>query len=331
MTAPAVIENTLPKTIKAVQEKLCSELAAANSKFLEHTAEIDQVVNLLSDAQSQQNYIQELAYWSVKNYFPQLAPHFSGYSNQQFQKDLTIANQMVKQNKIPLLKMPNDANTSGRDIGLVSIFVANAYCYEDIFKVEPGEVFIDCGAYLGDSAIWAYQQGAARVCAFEPCPTITELLKVNLTDHNCPADDIYPYAVSDTNNSTTFFFDENCVVGGQLLPDINPEQVKIQPNAEPNKVLRCEKVNCIRLDDWYKAHQIQPTYIKMDIEGGENAALHGAAEIIQTFKPKLAICLYHKIEDMWEIPLYIHSLVPEYKFYCKKSFIHGDFILYAKV
>ena len=52
----------------------------------------------------------------------------------------------------------------------------------------------------------------------------------------------------------------------------------------------------------------------MDIEGFELEALKGAENIIRTLKPKLVICIYHKILDFYEIPMYLKSLVPEYKF-----------------
>ena len=56
------------------------------------------------------------------------------------------------------------------------------------------------------------------------------------------------------------------------------------------------------------------TMIKMDVEGAELESLKGARKTIQRDKPKLAICIYHKPEDMTEIPLYIKELVPEYRF-----------------
>ena len=55
-------------------------------------------------------------------------------------------------------------------------------------------------------------------------------------------------------------------------------------------------------------------FIKMDIEGSEMAALQGAADTIRRYKPKLAICLYHKLSDMWEIPKYLKQLRPDYQF-----------------
>ena len=72
------------------------------------------------------------------------------------------------------------------------------------------------------------------------------------------------------------------------------------------------------------------TFIKMDIEGAELEALKGAQNTIRRDRPKLAICIYHKPEDMTQIPLYIKSLVPEYKFYVRHhSNCPGETVLYA--
>lgn len=67
----------------------------------------------------------------------------------------------------------------------------------------------------------------------------------------------------------------------------------------------------------YKLELEKVTFLKLDIEGNEIQALNGAAETIKRDKPKLAICVYHKIDDIWRIPLYIKNLVPEYKIYIR--------------
>ena len=72
------------------------------------------------------------------------------------------------------------------------------------------------------------------------------------------------------------------------------------------------------------------TWIKMDIEGSEMAALHGARNVIQRNHPKLTICIYHSDEDMIRIAEYVHEIAPEYKLYVrhhKKN--HGETVLYA--
>ncbi len=89
-------------------------------------------------------------------------------------------------------------------------------------------------------------------------------------------------------------------------------------------------VKGISLDEIVKDEKV--TYIKMDIEGSELNALKGAENTIRNSKPRLAICIYHKPEDILELPLYILGLVPEYKFYIRHycSCI-WETVLYAEI
>lgn len=68
----------------------------------------------------------------------------------------------------------------------------------------------------------------------------------------------------------------------------------------------------------------------MDIEGAELDCLKGAEKLIKTLKPKLAICLYHKPMDLFTIPLYLKSIVPQYRFKLRQHH-HPifDTVLYA--
>lgn len=70
-----------------------------------------------------------------------------------------------------------------------------------------------------------------------------------------------------------------------------------------------------RLDDLIGDARV--TFLKMDIEGAELKALEGARGTILANKPKLAICVYHHFKDLWEIPLFIKSLVPEYRIFLR--------------
>ena len=68
----------------------------------------------------------------------------------------------------------------------------------------------------------------------------------------------------------------------------------------------------------------------MDIEGSEQDALLGAAGIIRRDRPRLAICIYHKPEDLYEIPFLIKELVPEYRLYIRHhSDTYAETVLYA--
>ncbi|WP_051195121.1 FkbM family methyltransferase [Pseudobutyrivibrio ruminis] len=74
-------------------------------------------------------------------------------------------------------------------------------------------------------------------------------------------------------------------------------------------------VEVISLDDFIRDKKV--TFIKMDIEGAEYEALLGAKRIIIEQKPKLAICVYHKPEDIIDIPQIILSFNQEYKLYLR--------------
>ena len=85
------------------------------------------------------------------------------------------------------------------------------------------------------------------------------------------------------------------------------------------------------LDTVYANTGILPSFIKFDIEGSEKAALLGAAKIIRTSKPKLAICAYHKNEDYYVLPQTILSLNPDYKLYLRhySNSTHRESVIYA--
>jgi FkbM family methyltransferase len=70
-------------------------------------------------------------------------------------------------------------------------------------------------------------------------------------------------------------------------------------------------VDVVSIDEYMKGGRV--SFIALDIEGFELKALEGAAETIRKYKPKLAICVYHKPDDIYEIPIYIKKIVPTYK------------------
>ena len=68
----------------------------------------------------------------------------------------------------------------------------------------------------------------------------------------------------------------------------------------------------------------------MDIEGAELEALRGAAKTIRRCKPKLAICVYHRREDLITIPQFIKSISSGYKLYLRGHlYCPSEVVLYA--
>lgn len=184
----------------------------------------------------------------------------------------------------------------------------NQYFVENIIKPDENEVFIDGGAFDGD--------------------TVREVIKFESNKFK----KIYSFEI-DKNNFEKIpkeEFDDRVIFVNCGLWD-SEQKVFFVEGERGSEIAEYGNLSaqCIALDSFIKE---KVTFIKMDIEGAEKKALKGAEKIIKRDKPKLAICLYHKLADMWEIPFYIHELVPKYKIYIRH---HGkndeETVMYAHI
>ena len=173
------------------------------------------------------------------------------------------------------------------------------------------EFFVDAGALDGETTELFFQHcpdGFAY--AFEPDPPQFSVTADHLRSFGKKVK-VFPYGLSDENASVRFIPSIKGEMGSSLI--------------DPTGSLEIE--TC-KLDDLLGDHPV--TFIKMDIEGAELAALRGAESIIRKQKPKLAICVYHKPEDIWEIPDQILQYNPEYKLYLRHyTALYDDTVLYA--
>ena len=59
-------------------------------------------------------------------------------------------------------------------------------------------------------------------------------------------------------------------------------------------------------------------------------AVQGAADTINNHAPRLAISVYHKNSDLYEIPLLVHRIFPKYKLYLRHlGHFFDDTVLFA--
>ncbi len=168
--------------------------------------------------------------------------------------------------------------------------------------------FIDCGAYRGDtisSLLKHWEKPIECIAAFEPDQLNFEALKHNLTNNKSPDLCLLICPCGIWSHDDILHFKT-----GQ-----GPSSSVTHEKALNEKTV---SVPVLSLDE--SVFTLQPNYIKMDIEGSEKAALMGAKKIISTYTPILAVSLYHKPEDLWEIPLYIHKINNKYDMYVR---LHG--------
>ncbi|MCL2071050.1 MAG: FkbM family methyltransferase [Oscillospiraceae bacterium] len=83
---------------------------------------------------------------------------------------------------------------------------------------------------------------------------------------------------------------------------------------------RVKMIDGVKIDTLCKdCKDEKPTYIKIDVEGAEAEVLKGAKSVITRYRPKMMVSLYHRSEDMFELPLLINSFYSRYKFHLRKT------------
>ena len=194
---------------------------------------------------------------------------------------------------------------------LRGIVVSPQYFVPDIIGPLKEEVFIDGGAYTGDTIVSLYRERGKcwrKIYAWEPDEENRRILEKRCVCGGYKDVEIIPFALWNEKTELKFWGkrrDRSCV---------HENGTEVVPVDTIDHVCSSDKV----------------TFIKMDIEGSELEALRGAADVIRRDKPKLAISIYHKPKDYFEIPFYVKELVPEYRLYIrhhKRSCV--DTVLYA--
>ncbi|MCM1174197.1 MAG: FkbM family methyltransferase [Blautia sp.] len=186
-------------------------------------------------------------------------------------------------------------------------------CEEEYFDekviLTDEEVFIDCGGFDGDTSVKFLEKCNGKykdIVIFEP-----ELCKKAAIEKNLAGHSYELYQAGVWSEKTTLYF--------------------AALETDGSRVLETEsdyKIEAAALDE--TVYDKKPTFIKMDIEGSEQEALKGCKRILREYKPKLAICVYHRPDDLYKIPFLIKELNPEYQLYLRQySNTRFETVLYA--
>lgn len=163
------------------------------------------------------------------------------------------------------------------------------YWPQDVPLKDDMADFADLGAFDGDTIAMLLEKGVKlrRIWGFEPdLENYRKLVgRVLELRRRFPVDfTLVPLAVGNENGSVSFSSCGNvssCIGGGK------------------------DVVTVCRLDDML--HCGFAGYIKMDIEGAEWDALCGMRRLIEAGNSALAVCIYHKPVDIFQIPLLLKS------------------------
>ncbi len=207
------------------------------------------------------------------------------------------------------------------DMGIDGNLIFSAF-FPDTGRLEPNhfsfpflqpvenEIYVDAGAHDTET-IQSFAQFTShryqKIYAMEPDPAQVEVIEKQLGKKGLENVQVIPKGAWSKN--TELLFSSNGAMG-----TFGEEGNVRLPVTSIDSMVGNDKV----------------TFIKMDIEGSELEALRGAKQTIRECKPRLAICLYHKPEDIVEIPLWLAATVPEYKFYIRHLYyMVAETVLFA--
>lgn len=251
------------------------------------------------------------------------APHFRHCFTKPFEvQDDLRSRKYIRENRSRLTSIYNQndlrTNKTLEEIMRQRLLDIDAFVEpESIFEFDTEEdyfadpslapvtdfTFIDCGAYVGDSAMAMqkkFGKHLKQVIAFEPFPASYRQLILNLSAPE------FGFVMCVTMN---------CAVGSKstwasMVTNLDPaaNAVGKEGGGDPIEVCTIDSFDFDMLGD---------AVLKLDVEGGELEALMGAKQFIKEHKPYIAICVYHRMEDLVLLPEYISSLCNDYTFFLR--------------
>jgi len=172
-----------------------------------------------------------------------------------------------------------------------------------LFALTPAEVFVDCGAFDGDSIrafLGASHGRFGKIYAWEAdggnCSALRDYCS-GLGAETAAKVEILPYAVGARNGTVRFCAEGS--VGSRMADSGETQEVE------------CRTIDSVLAD-------AAPTLIKMDIEGAEPDALRGAAQTMAHSSPVMAACVYHKCDHLWELPQLMKLANPDYRIFLRR-------------
>lgn len=202
------------------------------------------------------------------------------------------------------------------DVRMLESLQSEGQYFNDLTKECMCDCFVDLGAYVGDTIEKAYDfygKHLKQVISFEPDENNIVLLQDWMRKCNIEKDKWTLINKGSWSERTSLYFSSS----NSSSSITDDGDIKIEVDSVDNVLSETD----LRVD-----------YIKMDVEGSEMESLRGAAGTIQKFHPLLAICVYHKMSDLFELPQVVQEIagMDMYSYYLR---YHGpdlrELVLYA--
>lgn len=189
------------------------------------------------------------------------------------------------------------------DFSAMKVQAPDQYFPKDLFGLTPNESFVDGGAFDGDT-LRILGNNFARAWAIEPDPANAARLR----SAGDPRVTVFECALGAAAGEATFSAERGVA---SALSAVGGTRVTIET-----------------LDRLLSGQS--PSLLKLDVEGAEQAALQGARLLMERSQPTVAVCLYHRWDDLWKIPLFLKEVLPRHRLFLRAHENDGyELVAYA--
>jgi FkbM family methyltransferase len=192
-------------------------------------------------------------------------------------------------------------------------FENNYYCNNPFYSMLPNETVINGGAFIGGFTLafinYCNEKGIpySHIHSFEPDQKNFQQLGKNT------------HGMKDVTNHYLGLWSQETEIRFLSSEKIEGSSARIVRESGDIEVISPRTgdivVKTVSIDDFFSDQHI--SFIKLDVEGAEIEVIQGAKRTIQKHRPKLAISVYHKSNDIFEIPHLVHTICPEYRMYLR--------------
>jgi FkbM family methyltransferase len=173
-----------------------------------------------------------------------------------------------------------------------------------------GTDFVDGGAFVGDSIPSLLKYKPAKIFAFEPDEQVRKILTEKCAAHHWQKN-VVPVGLGLAEGKKSVSFAATANSASIILDDRLEKTDKRQNDTVTT-------IQCTDIDSFVRENGVNLGCIKMDIEGLESAAIHGAVESIKKYRPVLLISIYHTPDDFFRIKPFIEDMNLDYQFLIRK-------------
>lgn len=181
--------------------------------------------------------------------------------------------------------------------------------YRELLHTERFTAYLDLGAYNGDTVRELLPAAPSLKVAYAWEPDRRSFAKLQTYAQNETGCQVIPLPYGAWSHADTLVFDDSGNRNASVLENASADI--------RHRIQRTTTITAAAPDHFLRSCNVD--FIKYDVEGAERESLIGTSQTIADRAPALLVSAYHRSEDLFDLPLLLHELQPQYRLYLRRT------------